>query len=98
MNVNHNSILNFSVYPKNKKVKEEIGWRVWIVIKLKFLINFEIIGEEDNNKKNLYLLARLILVFFFFFLVKIKTQKKNFLREAVFFFFLAVFFLEIKIN
>ena len=32
INVNHNSILKFSVYPKNKKVKEGIGWRVWIVI------------------------------------------------------------------
>ena len=80
--VNHNSILKFSVYPKNKKVKEGIGWRVWIVIKLKFLIKLEIIGEEDNNKKNLYLLDRLILDFFFFTL----KLKKKFLREAVFFF------------
>ena len=28
INVNHNSILKFSVYPKNKKVKEGIGW--WV--------------------------------------------------------------------
>ena len=84
INVNHNSILNFSVYAKNKKVKEGIGWRNWIVIKLKFLIKLEIIGE-DKNKKNLYLLARLILLFFFFTLKL--YPKKKFLREAVFFFF-----------
>ena len=57
-------------------MEEEIGWRVWIVIKLKFLIKLEIIGEEDNNKKNLYLLARLILDFFFVY-VEINTKKKK---------------------
>ena len=29
--------------------------RIWIVIKLRFFINLEIIGEEDKKKKIIYI-------------------------------------------
>ena len=38
--------------------KKKIRRRVWIIIKLIFFINLEIMGEEDKEKKKLY-------VFFF---------------------------------